>query len=108
MGGVFISYRREESVYALLLYHRLTREFGAEQVFRDIERISPGEDFVTRLDQEIPGDGRSDRQRPAAAARQTSHQTEKPSSSPPRLCKTLLLPQMDGLDRSGSQLMAKQ
>jgi hypothetical protein len=53
MGGVFISYRREESVYALLLYHRLTREFGAEQVFRDIERISPGEDFVTRLDQEI-------------------------------------------------------
>lgn len=53
MGGVFISYRREESAYALLVYHRLTKEFGPRQVFRDIEGISPGQDFVIRIDQEI-------------------------------------------------------
>lgn len=54
MGGVFISYRREDSAYALLVYHRLIKEFGPEQVFRDIDRIAPGENFATRIVEQIP------------------------------------------------------
>jgi len=54
MGGVFISYRREDSAYALLLSHRLTKEFGPEQVFRDIEGISPGENFANWIEDKIP------------------------------------------------------
>jgi hypothetical protein len=53
MGTIFISYRREDSAYALLLYHRLMEEFGSEQVFRDVEGIPPGEDFVGRLDETL-------------------------------------------------------
>src|SRR5271169_841199 len=54
MGGVFISYRREDSAYALLVYHRLIEEFGPEQVFRDIERIASGDNFAARIDEQIP------------------------------------------------------
>jgi len=54
MGGVFISYRREDSAYALLVYHRLIEEFGPEHVFRDIERIAPGDNFAARIDEHIP------------------------------------------------------
>src|SRR5271157_5393947 len=53
MGTVFISYRRQDSAYALLLYNRLVEEFGPDQVFRDVEGISPGEDFVERLEQTL-------------------------------------------------------
>jgi hypothetical protein len=53
MGGVFISYRREDSAYALLVYHRLIEEFGPEQVFRDIERLAPGENFAARIDEQV-------------------------------------------------------
>lgn len=54
MGGVFISYRREDVAYALLVYHRLIEEFGPEQVFRDIEGIAPGENFAAQIDEQIP------------------------------------------------------
>jgi tetratricopeptide (TPR) repeat protein len=49
MGCVFISYRRADIPYALLVYNHLSAEFGSEQVFRDIEGIAVGEDFVTRI-----------------------------------------------------------
>ena len=50
MGGVFISYRRADSAYALLIYKALTQRFGRDRVFRDFEDIPPGRDFVAALD----------------------------------------------------------
>jgi tetratricopeptide (TPR) repeat protein len=47
MGGVFISYRREESEgYAGRLYDILIERLGAEQCFMDVEGIGPGVDFA--------------------------------------------------------------
>lgn len=46
-SGIFISYRRQETAYvAAWLYERLTEHFGNEQVFKDIDNIEPGDDFV--------------------------------------------------------------
>jgi tetratricopeptide (TPR) repeat protein len=50
MAGVFVSYRRADSAYALLLYKALAQKFGSARVFRDFESIAPGQDFVTVLD----------------------------------------------------------
>ena len=50
MVGVFISYRRSDSAYALLLLKALTQKFGRDKVFRDFESIEPGQDFVAALD----------------------------------------------------------
>jgi hypothetical protein len=50
MAGVFVSYRRTDSAYALLLYKALAQKFGSERVFRDFEDIQPGQDFVAVLD----------------------------------------------------------
>jgi hypothetical protein len=50
-GRIFISYRREDSAgYAGRLSDALEARFGAGRVFRDVDDISPGEDFVQRLD----------------------------------------------------------
>ena len=54
MGGIFISYRREDSgPYAGRLRDALSRHFGAEQVFRDIDSINPGERFPRMIEQEV-------------------------------------------------------
>ena len=54
MGGIFISYRREDSgPYAGRLRDALSHHFGAEQVFRDIDRINPGERFPRVIEQEV-------------------------------------------------------
>lgn len=45
MAGVFLSYRRRDGDYAVLLYAWLTEKFGAEHVFWDREDIDPGSDF---------------------------------------------------------------
>ncbi|HET6694588.1 MAG TPA: toll/interleukin-1 receptor domain-containing protein, partial [Pedococcus sp.] len=46
-GRIFISYRREETGYpAGWLYHRLVDQFGAGQVFKDVDSIKLGDDFV--------------------------------------------------------------
>ena len=46
-GRIFISYRREETAYpAGWLYDRLANRFGASQVFKDVDSIAPGDDFV--------------------------------------------------------------
>jgi len=55
-AGVFISYRRQETEYAAgWLYERLRERLGQRAVFKDIDSISPGDDFVdtieTALDQ---------------------------------------------------------
>jgi hypothetical protein len=47
MGTIFISYRREDSSgYAGRLHDRLVSRFGSERMFRDIDNIEPGVDFV--------------------------------------------------------------
>jgi hypothetical protein len=44
---IFISYRREETAYAAgWLFNRLADEFGAGQVFKDVDSIELGDDFV--------------------------------------------------------------
>ena len=54
MGGIFISYRREDSgPYAGRLRDTLSRHFGAEQVFRDIDTIDPGERFPRVIEQAV-------------------------------------------------------
>jgi hypothetical protein len=54
MSGIFISYRREDSApYAGRLYDRLSSRFGAEQVFMDVDDISPGADFATHIDAKV-------------------------------------------------------
>lgn len=51
MTGVFISYRRDDRPgFAARLAEALEDEFGAEHVFRDVEDIRPGEDFVTVIE----------------------------------------------------------
>ena len=45
MPGVFLSYRRPETDYAVLLYAWLAERFGPPHVFWDREDIDPGKDF---------------------------------------------------------------
>jgi hypothetical protein len=46
-GRIFVSYRREETAYpAGWLYDRLADRFGAGQVFKDVDSIQLGDDFV--------------------------------------------------------------
>src|SRR4029079_9095088 len=45
--GVFISYRRSDAAFpAGWLYEQLTNHFGNEHVFKDIDSIRTGDDFV--------------------------------------------------------------
>jgi hypothetical protein len=54
MGGIFISYRRGDSgLYAGRLRDTLSHHFGAEQVFRDIDSVDPGERFPRLIEQEV-------------------------------------------------------
>lgn len=56
LPSVFISYRREDSAgYAGRLCEHLSRLFGAERIFMDVEDIAPGEDFVAALETRISG-----------------------------------------------------
>jgi hypothetical protein len=49
-GRIFISYRREETAYpAGWLYDRLDERFGGGQVFKDIDSIPLGDDFVDAI-----------------------------------------------------------
>src|SRR4030095_5715370 len=47
---VFISYRRQETAWpARQLYDGLVAELGANRVFKDVDNIEPGDDFVERI-----------------------------------------------------------
>ncbi len=47
MAGIFISYRREDSSgQSGRLYDRLCERFGHDRVFRDVNTIEPGENFL--------------------------------------------------------------
>lgn len=54
MSGIFISYRREDSAgFAGRLADALERGPGAEQVFRDVDDIRPGQDFVDAIETQL-------------------------------------------------------
>lgn len=49
-GKIFISYRRQETAWpARQLYDVLVARFGVESVFKDVDDIEPGDDFVDRI-----------------------------------------------------------
>ena len=46
-GRIFLNYRREETAYATgWLYDRLAERFGGGQIFKDVDSIELGDDFV--------------------------------------------------------------
>ncbi|MGE0592575.1 MAG: toll/interleukin-1 receptor domain-containing protein [Vicinamibacterales bacterium] len=52
MPTIFISYRRDDSSgYAGRLHEALERRFGADAVFRDVDTLVAGQDFVAAIDQ---------------------------------------------------------
>jgi Bacterial extracellular solute-binding proteins, family 5 Middle/TIR domain len=54
LGGVFISYRREDSAgFAGRIYDRLTRRLDPESVFLDVDNIQPGLDFFDVLSEKL-------------------------------------------------------
>lgn len=54
MGGIFISYRREDSAgHAGRLFDRLQERFGKDHVFMDVAGIEPGVDFVEAIDSAV-------------------------------------------------------
>lgn len=56
MPGLFISYRRDDQAgFAGRLADALGTAFGADNVFRDIEDIRPGDDFVVTLKKQLHG-----------------------------------------------------
>lgn len=56
MGGIFISYRRDDSAgFAGRLADALEAEFGHGSVFRDVDDIHPGEDFVAAIHRHLEG-----------------------------------------------------
>jgi hypothetical protein len=53
-GGVFISYRREDSAgFAGRIYDRLVRVLGSDKVFLDVQNITPGVDFIEVLSERV-------------------------------------------------------
>jgi len=53
-GGVFISYRREDTAgFAGRIYDHLTTSLGHENVFLDVDNIPPGLDFVEVLSERV-------------------------------------------------------
>src|SRR5687768_11736852 len=55
MPGIFISYRREDTIaYAGRLFDRLRSHFGGRaHVFMDVDTIQPGEDFIEKIEQTV-------------------------------------------------------
>src|SRR5690348_16889786 len=55
-GGIFISYRREETAAnAGRLYDRLSERFGEKRVFMDIDSIAIGVDFTRAVTEAVAG-----------------------------------------------------
>ncbi len=53
MPGIFISYRRRQGGYAGRLADDLVRRYGKELIFRDIEAIAAGFDFVEAIEKAV-------------------------------------------------------
>ena len=51
---IFISYRRQDTAaYAGRIYDRLAAKYGEDNVFMDIDRIEPGQDFVDAINHSV-------------------------------------------------------
>lgn len=49
-GRIFVNYRREDTAYAAgWLFDRLSDRFGDEEIFKDIDSIELGDDFVDKI-----------------------------------------------------------
>ncbi|WP_257461482.1 toll/interleukin-1 receptor domain-containing protein [Archangium lipolyticum] len=58
MARIFVSYRREDSPgHTGRLYDHLVAHFGERLVFRDIEAIAPGADFVRAIEEAVSSCG---------------------------------------------------
>jgi Ca-activated chloride channel family protein len=54
MGGIFISYRREDSAaWAGRIWEHLNGAFGTERVFMDVDSLNLGEDFLEVIERYI-------------------------------------------------------
>jgi tetratricopeptide (TPR) repeat protein len=54
MAGIFISYRRDDSAASAgRLYDHLANHFGKEQVFRDLDAITPGAEFTQVIEERL-------------------------------------------------------
>jgi hypothetical protein len=54
VAGIFLSYRREDAGgHAGRLYDKLANRFGAEMVFRDIDTLRPGANFVEHIESSV-------------------------------------------------------
>jgi hypothetical protein len=54
MAGTFISYRREDAAgYAGRLRESLERRLGSARVFRDVDTLRPGQDFVQAIESRL-------------------------------------------------------
>lgn len=52
--GIFISYKRKGgSILAGLLYNELCKHFKAENIFKDMKSINPGEDYKQKIIESI-------------------------------------------------------
>ena len=52
--SIFISYRRQDTAaYAGRIYDRLAAKYGEPNVFMDIDRIEPGQDFVDAINHSV-------------------------------------------------------
>jgi hypothetical protein len=53
-GGIFMCYRRQDTAYAAAwLYQELRVRFGRERIFKDIDDIDPGDNFVQRIGEAV-------------------------------------------------------
>jgi TIR domain/FHA domain len=53
-SAVFVSYRRGDCAgYATLLHQRLVERFGTSRVFRDVDDLRPGTNFVVRIESAV-------------------------------------------------------
>lgn len=54
MAPTFISYRREDSAgYAGRLHEELEERLGPDQVFRDVDTLRPGQDFIDAIESRL-------------------------------------------------------
>jgi hypothetical protein len=54
VSEIFLSYRRDDSSgYSGRLYDRLRDHFGPNHVFRDVEALAPGVDFVAAIEEAV-------------------------------------------------------
>ncbi len=54
MDSIFLSYRRDDaSGHSGRIYDRLAQHFGEEKLFRDVDKINYGDDFVDAIDDAV-------------------------------------------------------